>query len=684
MLYPLSMQRDRLPYLIIPLAALLATLPLLLQGCSCGHDLDFHLLSWQEAARQFAHGNLHPRWAFTPAYGAGEPRFIFYPPLSWTLGALLTLAAAHLQPLLANLPGLHRLTPKQAFAQTPAAFTFLALTAAGLAMLRLARRHTSPALATLAATVYLANPYTLFTAYERTAYAELLAAALFPLLLAGLLPWSETFLIPREPLIKALLFFLPFRAQRGTCFLSGPTEIRRLDQNLPGSARIPSSNAAGLTQARPSETASLARWDWRSEVQRLQPTRRPILALALPLALLWLTNAPAAVIGSYTLAFLVLIRLLPLLRSRATRPAAKALAARALAATALALSLAAFYIVPAVYERPWVQIRMAVLPGLRPDDNTLFHLTPDAGHDLVLHTASTLAVLFLAVSFAALAATLLRHRGQGRAHALQLAQHLSHNPDLQNPDPKPGICVPALLALTTLAIAFLLTPASLPLWHHLPELAFLQFPWRLLALLAPIAVLALALSLPKFHLRALPQAAFALLLPAALIAPAFHTFHQPCDPEDTPQARYDLFHSPAGDDPTDEYTPIAADNDSLRPNNPPFRLLPNTLLDDTPPSPAELPGPAPTSLNFVLQTPAKLVLNLREYPLWRVENEGKIDPDRSPRADGLLTIPLPTGPVHLTITAATPAPELAADALSAVALCVSTALFFVKRNKRRT
>src|ERR1700716_3349170 len=101
------MQRERLPYLLIPLAAFLAILPLLLKGCSCGHDFDFHLLSWMEAARQFTNGNLprppplpppplgwkdpprqftngnlHPHWAYIPAYNAGEPRFVLYPPLS--------------------------------------------------------------------------------------------------------------------------------------------------------------------------------------------------------------------------------------------------------------------------------------------------------------------------------------------------------------------------------------------------------------------------------------------------------------------------------------------------------------------------------------------------------------------------------------------------------------------------
>ena len=45
------------------------------------------------------------------------------------------------------------------------------------------------------------------------------------------------------------------------------------------------------------------------------------------------------------------------------------------------------------------------------------------------------------------------------------------------------------LALLTAVIAFLLTPLSTPIWHHLPNLAYLQFPWRLLTLLTPILAL---------------------------------------------------------------------------------------------------------------------------------------------------------------------------------------------------
>lgn len=540
-----------LPWLLIPLVAFLAILPLLYYGCSCGHDIDFHLLSWQEAAAQFARGILHPRWAFSPAFGAGEPRFVFYPPLSWTLGALLTLLAAHLAPSSGAGPA--------AFALVPAAFTWIALTAAGLAMHHLARRFLAPAAALLVGTLYLTNPYTLFTAYERTAFAELLAAALLPLLLAALLPSAD------RPL--------------------------------------------------------------------------PVLATALPLALLWVTNAPAAVIGSYALAVIVLLRLALLARSPATRPQLLPFALRAAAATALALALAAFYIVPAVLERPWVQIALATVPGMRPEDNTLFHHTSDPFHDAVLRSASRLALLLLAFTLAAL---LTAFRTSSGRRALL-----------------------ALLAVLTLLIGALLTNLSLPLWHHLPELAFLQFPWRLLALLAPIAALALGLALPCLPRRTL--LASALIFPALLIAPAYHAFHQECDPEDTPGARFALFHSPAGDEPTDEYTPTTADNDSLSHNNPPFRLLSLTANDDASPPATAQSGPAPRTLDLYLTRPELLVLNLRDYPSWHVLLNRTV-PERVHRADGLLTIALPAGSDHVELTERPPAVELAADALSALAL----------------
>ena len=78
----------------------------------------------------------------------------------------------------------------------PIIFIWIALLASGLTFHRLASEFASPNAALLASTLYLANPYMLFTAFERTAYAELLAAAWIPLLLLALLRPTPTDLPP--------------------------------------------------------------------------------------------------------------------------------------------------------------------------------------------------------------------------------------------------------------------------------------------------------------------------------------------------------------------------------------------------------------------------------------------------------------------------------------------------------
>ena len=115
-------------------------------------------------------------------------------------------------------------------------------------------------------------------------------------------------------------------------------------------------------------------------VVRAQEPRIDCPPLGLSVAALWLTNSPAAVVGSYLLAVLALGmsmtqgRLWPALR--------------AAGGMALGLGLAAFYIVPAAFEQRWVQIDRAIAPGMRVEDSFLFAHTANAFHDQVLRTAS--------------------------------------------------------------------------------------------------------------------------------------------------------------------------------------------------------------------------------------------------------------------------------------------------------
>ena len=148
---------------LILLAAALAAAPVWWHGPVGGDDFEFHFISWLDAQHSWVNGIAYPHWAMSPNFGAGEPRFIFYPPLTWMLGAALGFI----------LP----------WKLVPFAITFALLAAMGLATRTLARRLLPEAPATLAGCAALFSGYALFTAYNRAAFGELAGGFWIPLLL---------------------------------------------------------------------------------------------------------------------------------------------------------------------------------------------------------------------------------------------------------------------------------------------------------------------------------------------------------------------------------------------------------------------------------------------------------------------------------------------------------------------
>ena len=346
-------------------------------------------------------GVVFPRWAALANYGYGEPRFIFYPPISWCLGAALGLL----------LP----------WKMVPGAFIFFSLVLAGLSMHRLARGRMSPEAALAAAVIYAVNPYFLVIAYLRSDFAELLAAAIFPLA------------------VHYLLECLATQPQQN------PADPNPVDPN-PADENHAGQNA---------------------------PRYRKIAPLAVIYAAMWLTNDPAAVVATYALSLLLVMDFVS-----GGRNTFKQLRARTNtlvlggAGLALGLALAAFYLVPAAFEQRWVNISQAVSAGLRYNESFLFTWILDPEHNLVNLEVSAIAALMIALT--GIGAVVSHRRMRRSAETAGTRAGLG----------RASKSIWAPLAFLGAASTFMMFPVSAAFWRYAPELRFVQFPWRWLFVLA--------------------------------------------------------------------------------------------------------------------------------------------------------------------------------------------------------
>jgi hypothetical protein len=526
-------------------AALVVVAPFSVRGVACGHDLTFHMNSWMEVAQQWHEGIVYPRWAANANYGSGEPRFLFYPPLSWILGGALG----------SFIPWLF----------VPVAFDGCAVFLAGLAMHKMAREWFDEPDATLIAVAYAVSPYILLTIYVRSAFAELLAASLLPLLVL-----------------------------------------------------------------------------W---IVRDRPARAMFVPLALTIAAVWLTNVPAAIITTYVAVLLLAVVTIFRRNSRVFLYGVVALA--------MGLLLASFYIVPVLYEKNWITLGQLLSAGVRPAENFLFARIGEPEHDSFLRALSWLAVGEFAITGVGI---LLARKWRGR------------NPRLWW----------SLVILSGVSLAFML-PVTRLAYRLMPDLRFVQFPWRGLLVTGVAYAVFVVIALPRFRGKA---SLYAVLF-VTLIAACNLALQPQCDPEDTPYMISNLFHTGYGYMGTDEYVPAGGDSYEIKPGFPEYRF--QGVDDGAAPNGTGVTHWRASSYRkqFTIESPqpVELVLRLMKYPAWRVNVNGVAVTAQSDDPTGRMVIAVPAGHSEVDVRFSRTPDRWLGDVLSLAAFIFLCAFWYVERRK---
>jgi len=499
-------------------AAIAILAPFLWLGTASGHDIQFHISSWLDAAGQWKEGILFPRWTEWANYGFGEPRFIFYPPFSWMLGA-----------------GLGSVLP---WTLIPPVFVLVVQTFSGISAFAFLRRIVpSFASSLLGAVAYAANPYALLVIYARSDYAELLATSFYP------------------------LFFL--FALRICGLLESDSE-----------------------------------------------PRKEIFWCGVLFACIWLSNAPAGVLASYSL---VLLLFWSSLRQKSPLPFV-----RGGFSIVLGLGLAAFYLLPAAYEQRWVNISSALSTGLAPSDNFLFAKTSDAEHDAFNRIASYIAMLLVAWTLVSVFALWRRKSGDEKL------------------GPKQIFLAVAILAA---AASLMMTRVTALLWTYLPKLAFVQFPWRWMAVLAvPFALSTAFLATRRIIV------CWIILLCAIGGTGAYLVQHTWWDSEDVNFVK-DAVDSGTGFEGTDEYDPLGDDHMEIPKDQSEAKLVFEEERDPAPKSEIRVQRWTAEDRIVVVHTEeaASVRLRLLHHPAWRVTVNG--NPAKTGRTEtyNAIVVPISSG-----------------------------------------
>ncbi len=454
----------------------------------------------------------------------------------------------------------------------PVAFIVFVQTFAGVSLFALARRLLPERASLFGAVCYVANPNALLIIYMRSDYAELLATAFYPILFLAALQLGGVLAAPVDADSEVVA---PF--------------------------------AFGFDRA----------------------MRAALVFFAALFAAVWLSNAPAGVIATYsvTLFFAWLA-----FRARAMAPLL-----RGFAGMALGFALTSFYLLPAAYEQKWVNITQALSTGLLPTENFLYTAINDPEHSLFNWIASTTAVVLIALTGCA---ALVARKDSDVAAA---------NGKRFVPCGLTDQVWQSMLLLVAAATFLMLRPAAI-FWNLLPKLKFVQFPWRWMSTISVVFAFFLAAVAARSRFRWFWIAGIASVLFGG--ATFFvHSTWWDTDDITTLQAG---FVAGSGFDGVDEYDPKGDDHYNLAAKAPQAQVLPADP-DAGAATPAgttilvERWTAAEKRLHVTALAPVRVALRVLNYPAWRVEvNGARVTPENNGDT-AQMVVALPAGSSEVTV-----------------------------------
>jgi hypothetical protein len=637
---------DRWPRLIGPsvvlLAAAVAVAPQILHGPSCGHDFDFHLVSWFDCLNSWRHGILYPHWAPSANFGAGEPRFLFYPPLTWMLGAALGV-----------------LLPWQF---VPLALTFLLLAATGLATRALAREVLPDGPATLAGCAALFSGYALFTAYERAAFGELAGGLWIPLLLL----YAIRSRAPSGSVLQRAFdgSAAPLALVVAGCWLS----------NLPLGVM-----ACYLLAAVVAAAALLAR-SWA-------PVLRATVAVVAGIGLASIFLLPAALeqrwvkISQATDNPGEMIENNWLLASH-TDPALRDHDLELHRVSLIALSMLAVSMIGLLIF--WLRRKFSLEHAAEAD--------AESGRDL--QTEDNLDWN-----------RKKRQGTTSVVPQTPQKKHRALPPAVCSSESFLGNWLPlALIPPAILFLQLPISLPIWNLLPKLRYLQF-PWRW-LVVLEAPMAIFFAAVVWPVHRWLRVAVIALCAAFFLAAAAFTARSFHQPCDDQDAVAPMVNAYSAGAGFPGVGEYAPTAADNALLPSGLPDTCLLANPAIvlgvvpgdaDPDAPIPAwsedqgsciatlpwQLDQPGHKRLRAIAPRAGFLILRLRAYPAWWITLNGRSAASLPKRADGLIAVPVTPGPVDIAVDWTATADVILGRWLSALAVLLLAGLFWLERRLSR-